>query len=514
MDIETQVLLVGLTFIAALSPLLTFARLWQVKEWRLDRMREHLRAEGLLRQLFGILRPAAVAIYAILAVAGFFSVTVLLPVALAVLAAIAAVQFALRRQPAPVWTAKALMLTGTALLCTVLLTGAAAEIAPAILPVIILLQPLSLAAALTMWKPVDALLKGRILRKAMLARAALPPETVVIGITGSAGKTTTKELLSHILAERHPLTTPAHVNAEVGVARWLAAALGRATTPPGIVIVEMGAYRLGEIALLCTVARPTLGIVTSVGRQHIALFGSQEKLCKAKGELVEALPVDGHAFLNADNELCAKLRDRAGCPVTTVGTGGKADFEAFDIEETGTGIAFRAGDMRYEVPLHGTHNVTNVLLAIAVAQQCGMRPAEIAKRLHSFVPPQHTFAVRSERGVAILDDTHNASPASVTAAIAWARNQPAEEKVLLFSGLIELGESQDTIHTEIGSAASPVFDRVIMLSKHCLATVERGYGKPVELFSSSTPPVTSGTLLVCVGRMNERTMHALLPRQA
>ncbi|MDD5469551.1 MAG: UDP-N-acetylmuramoyl-tripeptide--D-alanyl-D-alanine ligase, partial [Candidatus Peribacteraceae bacterium] len=351
-----------------------------------------------------------------------------------------------------------------------------------------------------------------IFRRAMHLRASLRDVTV-IGITGSAGKTTTKELLAHVLEQRSPLTTPAHVNTEMGVAQWLIQELKKAESQesPSVLIVEMGAYQMGEIALLCSIVQPTMGVVTYVGSQHIALFGSQEALCKAKGELVEALPVTGHAFLNADNERCSSLAARARCPVTTVGTGGRADIEAFEVEETEHGIRFRVKETAYDIPIHGTHNVTNVLLAIAVAQSLGMAPQEIARRLQTFKPPAHTFDMRTERGITILDDTHNASPASFEAAMQWARAQPAEQRVLLTSGLIELGEEQDRIHIELGTMAASVFDRVIFLSGQSAKPFRRGFGREVELLSNRTPPVPPSSLLVCIGRMNEETMRRLLP---
>jgi len=511
MHIIHPALLIGLTLIGSLSPLLTAARLWQVKEWRTDRLREHLRAEGALRQLFGIARPAALAPFAIIGIAGLADESLAALGALSILALLTVLQVILRRQPMPVWTAKAALLTITAFLYTALVTLLAAS-SPLMLPFLVLGQPFLLLCAWLTLRPLDWWLKRRILQRATALRAALPEGAIVIGITGSAGKTTTKELLAHLLADRHPLTTPAHVNTEIGVANWFASALRGQREPPSIIIVEMGAYRRGEIALLCSVMRPTIGIVTSIGKQHIALFGSQQALCSAKGELPAAIPENGRVFLNADNELCGQLKDRARCPVTTVGTGGNTDIEAFEIEEIPIGLRFRMGESVFEVPLRGTHNVTNALLAIAVAQHCGMQLKGIAARMRTFVPPAHTFALRQERGVQLLDDTHNASPASVEAAITWARSQPASQKVLLMNGLIELGESQDKIHTKLGAFAAQVFHRVVFASQPGARAFSRGLGKPVEVLGERTQPVTEGTLLVCVGRMNERTLTMLLPQ--
>ena len=334
----------------------------------------------------------------------------------------------------------------------------------------------------------------------------------VIGITGSVGKTTTKELIAHILNDQNMLCTPAYVNSEMGVAQWMLRELSeKDDQEEATLIVEMGAYCKGEIEKLCHIAAPSIGIITFIGSQHIALFGSQEKLCRAKGELLECLPEDGRAFLNADNSLCSAMENLPACPVTKVGTGGVADLEAFDIEETGAGITFRVGDQTISTALHGTHNVTNVLLAISVARHLGLPLTEIASRLRSFTPPHQTFSVRAQNGVSILDDTHNASPESFRAAIAWAKAQPAKQKILLTPGLIELGTDEDRIHRELGVQAKGVFSRVVFTSKHGLNAFKEGYNEPMEQLSPKSEPLEQGDLVLCVGRIGSGTIERLLP---
>lgn len=518
-----------LVLLACLSPLLTLAHLWQLKEWRIDRLREHLQREGWLLPIFGTLRPIIVIAYLFYCAyllfvvlptvdeAGLIIALELLTttgVALLLLASLSAVQFLLRRQPMPVWTSKAIMIVSTAFLLDAVgvfflirdLTPMQSSL-PFLLPLVVLLQPFSIGCAWLLLQPVDQYLKHQIIQKARRLRMSRN-DSIVIGITGSVGKTTTKELLQHILKEKGSVATPSYVNAEIGVARWLISTLQEKNPP--ILIVEMGAYRTGEIAVLCSIAQPQMGIITFIGTQHIALFGSQEALCQAKGELVRALPANGHAFLNADSALCAGLQPSIPCPVTTVGTGGHADLEAFDIEETSSGIRFRLSETRFEVPLHGTHNVTNVLLAIAAAEQAGLKRSEIASRLQSFVPLAGTFAVRTERGVTILDDTHNSSETSFRAAIEWARNQPISKKTLLTPGLIELGSDAESIHTQLGALASSVFDRVIFTGDNGRAAFQKGFGKTIEQLGSSSITVEKDSLLACVGRVKPQTITSLL----
>jgi UDP-N-acetylmuramoyl-tripeptide--D-alanyl-D-alanine ligase len=502
-----------LTLTASFSPLLTFAHLWQVKEWRIDRLREHLRSEGFFRQLFGLVRPALlILLYPTFLLHRVPEQTWIVGT-LGLLTVLTIAQVALERQPSPRWTLKALCLATGALLLT--LAGSVVLLllhprAALVLPLVPLLEPLALFLSWCAFLPIDRTLKHRVMDRARRLRTALPALTV-IGITGSVGKTTTKELLLHLLKTKGAHATPAYVNTEMGVAQWLTKEL-ESPNPPHILIVEMGAYRPGEIALLCDIASPTLGIITFIGTQHIALFGSQDALLNTKAELFRSLPSDGTAILNADSPFAQTLKGMSRCPIITVSTGEHADIEAFDIEETPTGIRFRIGITIFSVPLHGTHNVSNVLLAIAAAETLGMKRNEIARALLTFHPPEHTFAVRTlPQGVVLLDDSHNASPASFSAAITWAKSQPEEHRVLLTSGLIELGEEEDRVHAKLGTEAAGIFDRVIFTHARHARTFQQGFGKPVEIFGKSSPRLPSPSLLACIGRVPEETIRRLLP---
>ncbi|MFH1444571.1 MAG: UDP-N-acetylmuramoyl-tripeptide--D-alanyl-D-alanine ligase [Candidatus Peregrinibacteria bacterium] len=505
-------LLILLTFTATLSPLLTFAALWQVKEWRFDRLREHMRSEGLFLQTFGLFKPFILLLSLPILLHEWVPHLTWTVGVLSLLTMFTIVRLALNRQSRPVWTVKAITLMGSAaflvLLASFLLLLFPIEHTPALVT-IPLLSPLTLIFSWTIFLPMDRVLKRRIMQRARSVRDK-HEQLIVIGITGSVGKTTTKELLLHLLKAQGAQSTPAYVNAEIGVARWMTQALS-GTSAPKILIIEMGAYRSGEIQKLCAITRPLIGIITFIGSQHMALFGSQEKLLTAKAELFDALPQEGAAIVNGDSPFAEPLRKHAHCRTVTVGTGGPADLEAFDIEETSTGLRFRTGNTMITCPLHGTHNVTNILLAMAAAEVLGLKRPEVARRLSSFRPPEHTFSVRTVRNVTLLDDTHNASPASFKASLGWAKGQPAEEKVLLTSGLIELGEEEDRVHAQLGTEAAGGFSRVIFAHPRHARSFARGYGKPVEILSKKTKPVTAGTLFICVGRIPEETVRRLLP---
>ena len=492
-------MIIGLVIVGCTSPLLTLSTLWQKKEWRIDRLKEHLRAEGFFRQLFGILRPIIV-LGAILTNVSWGIIA---------LAAVSVIQISLRRQRLPVWTLKTIVLVSTSLGITIatalLLPIATVYIA---LP---LFQSIPLLISWVLFLPVDYTLKNHVMNQATKIRSTYENLTFV-GITGSVGKTTTKEIIDHVMKDKNVLCTPAYVNSEMGVAKWLLKELPKHNTDEKLIlIVEMGAYRIGEIANLCKIVKPSIGVITYIGTQHIALFGSQEKLQKAKGELFAALPSDGHAIFNADSSLCRVVGQKLDCSTTSIGTASPCDVLAQDIEETGDGIHFSIEGQKYNVPLHGTHNITNVLLAISVAELLEVQKSDIIKSLKTFKPPSSTFSVQKKRGVTLLNDTHNASPESFRAAIAWAKSQPANNKILLTPGLIELGNTEDNIHRELGTQASGIFSRVIFTGKHGIDAFAKGYTGEVERLHKQTTPILSEDLLLCVGRVSGAVINRILP---
>lgn len=514
-------LLIGLLLIAALSPILTFTRLLQMKEWRWDRLRAHLAREGWFRQLFGIVRPAFVGCGLILSLAApvlpaswpLTQRSILLGI-WGLLAWFTLFRIVLGNQKRPVWTKKALGIVTLSLLLLLTLANIFVGSEELYMKGIILL-PLPLfsflfvGAALLLLLPLDRALKARVLWQAQAVRRKFPRLTV-IGITGSVGKTTTKELLAHIVSDRKILITPSHVNTEMGVADLM---IRKLREEHSLFIVEMGAYRRSEIKLLCSLVSPQIGVITFIGNQHLALFGSREELCKSKGELFQALPPEGHAFLNADSEGCDMLSAMASCPVHTVGTGGHASYEAYDIQENAEGISFTVRGVPFRVPLHGTHQVTNVLLAAAVAEVLTIPLAESAKRLQGFHGLPQTFEMKSgKRGQIVLDDTHNASSASFRAAIEWARAHSAKTKILVTSGLIELGDAEGPICQELGLHSREVFSDVIFLDKKCAQYFEQGFGKSVYVPRRGKFKVTveNDMLFVCEGRMPEWIVPRLL----
>ncbi len=527
--------ILALMALASVSPILTLLHLWQMKEWRWDRLMDHLKTEGILVSLTSKIRLAIGAVWMSAGVALFlttpvreYSVLYLSWVlTLGIMLCIAsAFQWARKMQPMPVWTRKAELMLLVSLLSMVTLglssiTTYNNDVSRSLGSFIVLLSvfalpyiaPLFVLSAWIILLPIDLYLKKRIIARAIKLREA-HPHLRVIGITGSVGKTTTKELLKHLLEPLGALATPLHVNTELGVARWLSSVLeNEPADSKKIIIVEMGAYRTGEIALLAKIAKPTIGVLCFVGRQHSSLFGGEVAIAHAKSELLDALPKDGEAFINADSPLIEIMKQHVVSGATYVGTDARADTRALDIEETGQGISFQYDKTLLTVPMAGTHNVTNILLALCTAKKFGMSMQEIARRLSSFTAFERTFVKRQEHGVTILDNTYNASVEGFLAAIEWAGKQSESEKVLLFDGIIELGTDEEKLHRMIANKAANVFTKAFGMNKRFLPYFQPFFGERVTMVPKKPEALSTGTLLVCIGRMSPKIVERFVTHQ-
>lgn len=526
-----ELLLIGGVLLGSLSPLLTFARLFQMKEWRLDRLGEHLRREGWITSLFGRARATiGIAYTALLLSVPLFGRTTLgewndlafnlgilliasAPLLVVTFGLLSIIDLARASRRMPVWTSKSILIVVSAV---ALVVAASAYIVLSIneqsfseelllLPLIPLLQPAFTLAAWLLWKPVDWVLKNKHLTNATTHRDTFNDATV-IGIVGSVGKTTTKELLKCVLADLSPFVTPEHVNTELGVAAWIMKNVPAGTKKP-LLIVEMGAYRKGEIATLCRVTQPTIGVVTALGSDHLALFGSEEAIVDANAEILDALPTDGHAFLLSDNTASASLKTRATCAVTLAGS---ADA---NVIHTDRGLTLESNGARFAVALHGMHNAGNAMLAVAVARHMGVPDERIRELLAKYRGSAHTFHLKKERGVLVMDDTYNVSPLSFKAALDWAKGRDERPRVLLTSGLLETGAEETRFLKELGAAAKTSVERVVFTTDAGRSAFTEGFGKDVELLSHSTKSVSDDGLLLCVGRMPLVTLRRLLPSE-
>ncbi|SFB41195.1 UDP-N-acetylmuramoyl-tripeptide--D-alanyl-D-alanine ligase [Azotobacter beijerinckii] len=281
-------------------------------------------------------------------------------------------------------------------------------------------------------------------------------------VTGSSGKTTVKEMLASILRTRGPvLATRGNLNNELGVPLTL---LELAPEHVGAVI-ELGASRIGEIAYTAGLARPQVAIITNAGTAHVGEFGGPERIVEAKGEILEGLPTDGIAVLNRDDQAFATWQQRAaGRCVLSFALGDlSADFRARDIQPDARGCpAFTlqgpAGEARIQLNLLGRHNVANALAAAAAAHALGMPLVGIQSGLESLQPVKgRAVAQLAPNGVRVIDDSYNANPASMCAAIDILAGFSGRT-VLVLGDMGELGAWAEEGHRQVGAYAAGKVD--------------------------------------------------------
>jgi UDP-N-acetylmuramoyl-tripeptide--D-alanyl-D-alanine ligase len=289
----------------------------------------------------------------------------------------------------------------------------------------------------------------------------------VIGVTGSVGKSTTKELIAAVLSTRlKTLKNAGNLNNEIG----LPLTLLKLDDSYERVVLEMGMYDVGEIALLCDIARPQVGVVTNVGPTHLERLGTIERIVQAKTELVQALPLDGVAILNADDPLVAPMAGQTRARILTYGLTPTADLSAEEVTSAGLeGIrfAFRYQGERIEarLPLLGRHNVYTALRAAAVGLVEGLSWTEIVAGLEVLpsAAQLRLTPVPGPNGSTLLDDTYNASPASTLAALNLLAELEGGRKIALLGDMLELGSYEEEGHRQVGRRAAGVVDALIVI---------------------------------------------------
>jgi UDP-N-acetylmuramoyl-tripeptide--D-alanyl-D-alanine ligase len=299
---------------------------------------------------------------------------------------------------------------------------------------------------------------------ATAARKLLPAR--VIGITGSVGKTSTKDLLAAALGRRWRVSaSPQSFNNELGVPLTVLATPDDAEA----VVIEMGARGQGHVAALCAVARPVVGVVTTVGLSHSEFFGTVEDVARAKGELVEALPPEGTAVLNAEHPLVAAMATRATARVLTFGltTGDvRADDVTLD-DDLRPRFRLRSpwGDAGVALSVRGAHQVANALAAAAAALACDTPLDDVVAGLgDAALSPWRMQLERSPSGALVLNDSYNANPLSMEAALRSLAALPAQRRSAILGIMAELGDVGPAEHARMAALAAALGIRVIAIA--------------------------------------------------
>ena len=307
----------------------------------------------------------------------------------------------------------------------------------------------------------------------------------VIGITGTVGKSTTKELITEVLSQQfHTLKNSGNLNNEIG----LPLTLLRAGKGHQVAVLEMGFYVPGEIKLLCDIAKPEIGVITNVGTVHAERAGSIEVIAEGKSELVQALPESGVAILNYDDEWVRPMAAKTRAKVFYYGLNPKADLWADQIESYGLdGIRFcfhyRKESFFVKIPLIGRHSVHTALRAAAVGKALGLSWEDIFAGLNQGQSQLRMAVMLSPEGAMIIDVTYNASPESVLAALNLLQEMDGY-KLAILGEMRELGQYEENGHILVGTRAAEVCDELIGVgekTKNMVASALQSGMKPEKV---------------------------------
>ena len=313
----------------------------------------------------------------------------------------------------------------------------------------------------------------------------------VVAMTGSQGKTGTKDALTQILASCAPTVgTAANLNNELGVPLTVL----RATSETTYLVVEMGARGVGHIAYLCEVARPDAAAVLNIGTAHIAEFGSREQIAVAKGEIVEALTDDGTAVLNADDPLCAALSARTTAPTLSFGESGDISWSQLVQDDRGRAsfeLAYDGERRHVALQQSGAHQVANAAAAVALAMAVGVPFSVAAEALDEVRNASRWRMEVTERrdGLIVVNDAYNANPASMVAALDTlvAMGGAPRRTIAVLGVMLELGEEAPQAHLEVGRAAGSRGVDVVVTIGEGAAGIAEG-----ALLAGSESIVTAG----------------------
>lgn len=318
----------------------------------------------------------------------------------------------------------------------------------------------------------------------------------VIGITGSCGKTTTKNVLVHLLASScRVVGSPNSFNNDIGVPHTLFLA----DDSTEALVVEIGTNAPGEIAALCRIARPTGAIITNVGAAHLEGLGSVEGVASEKGDLVAKIETGGFCVLNANCPWTPKIAERTQADIITFSVEGDGDLDARDLYTHGAGTTFRLEGHEVTSPLVGAHNVENLLAALAACRGMGLELKEVLPAVSGVRSARGRMERIELEGLTVLDDSYNANPASALASVRVLCGIHGHgRRVLVLGEMLELGEHSDPAHKMIGAeAAARGVDLLLCIGELARATaagaLEAGLGEESVLHFETAEDVIAAS---------------------
>lgn len=311
----------------------------------------------------------------------------------------------------------------------------------------------------------------------------------LVGVTGSAGKTTTKDAVAHVLGRKYRvLKSQGNLNNHFGLPLQLL----KLQPEHEMAVIEMGMNHAGEITALAKIARPDAGVVTIVAPVHLEFFDSICDIARAKFELIQSLPPGGLAVLNADDEYVSQFgRDFHGT-VLTYGIHHPADVRAENIKSLGAeGTEFElvidSARERVHLPLIGEHNVRNALAAAATALHYHLTPSEIASALGELKPSEKRGEILSFHGATLINDCYNSNPTALKSMVQSLAEMPASRRIVVAGEMLELGPAGDQLHAECGEFIAGKADLLIGVRGRALAMVNAATAKGMHAQFMSTP---------------------------
>lgn len=300
----------------------------------------------------------------------------------------------------------------------------------------------------------------------------------VIGITGSYGKTSSKNILSDILNVKYnALPSPKNFNTPYGLIITVNNHLDKFDD---ILIAEMGAYKVGEIKELCDLVKPKYGILTKIGTAHIEIFGSQENIQKGKFELIESLPSDGIGVLNGDDELQVNYKLKNDCKILWIGIENKnVDVRATDIKTSNKGTTFNVvfkGDKnkyQFTTKLLGYNNIYNILASLALSKEFGLSIDQMKKAVLGVRSVEHRLELRPAGNITYIDDSYNSNPVGSKMALEVLKDMPGF-KIVMTPGMVELGDKSYELNKKFGTYMKDSADIVILVGKKITKPISDG----------------------------------------
>ncbi len=269
----------------------------------------------------------------------------------------------------------------------------------------------------------------------------------IVAVTGSAGKTTTKDIVAAVLQARWVVgKTEGNFNNHIGVPLSLL----RVPENAEVGVLELGMNHAGEIRALTAIAEPQVGVVTNVGYAHIEAFESIDEVALAKRELIDALPADGVAVLNADDQRVSAFRDAHSGSTLTYGLSERADVRATDVTMSTEGSAFRTSDVQFRTALTGRHSIQNILAGLAVAKIFNIDFEELVPVIAAIAPGKMRGEKSKRNGITVLNDSYNSNPEAARAMVAVLSREPAKRRVAVLGEMLELGYWAESLHRDLG----------------------------------------------------------------